>query len=233
MKSFDINIPFWYICTMKIRLPGVRLAVILPVFVALISIWAALWYKTTSDKSSVIIPIESGSSGKLFLYPELSEIDKKRQGLLGPFPVGAEVPEQERRIGLVVNAWRQAVVMKRIKEIEQWNNQVVGYGSESVPFLKKLAAEDENERVRAFAVRVIGRMHRSDLDSFFIMLLQKDRSPFVRENAAWSLGELGNGRYIDILQSVANNDESDRVRQTARESITTIKKMTSHRNGKE
>ena len=53
-----------------------------------------------------------------------------------------------------------------------------------------LAATDPNERVRAFSTRVLGKLRQPALADAFEQLLE-DGSPFVRQNAAWALGELG------------------------------------------
>ena len=50
--------------------------------------------------------------------------------------------------------------------------------------------KDANERVRAFSTRVLGKFKQVELAETFERLLE-DGSPFVRQNAAWALGELG------------------------------------------
>lgn len=151
-------------------------------------------------------------------------VDRKRQGLDGPFPTDDKVPEQERQIGQMVNAWRQAIVIKHPQDIDRLGLALKGAGPAAVPFLKKMAAEDTNERVRAFAARVLGRMEAVDLIPFFIDRLQKDSSIFVRENAAWSLGKLNDEKSIAALRDAASNDESERVRTVAQESLKALNK---------
>jgi HEAT repeat protein len=50
---------------------------------------------------------------------------------------------------------------------------------------------ESNERVRAFSTRTLGKFRRPTLALHFRRLLA-DQSPFVRQNAAWALGELAN-----------------------------------------
>lgn len=193
--------------------------ILLIVVLACVNIWQRL--KLPPELPNPM-NLEAGSSGKLFVHPELSESTKKRMGLIGPFPVSEDIPELERRIGRAMNVWRQAIIIKSIKDIERLGLEIKRYKQDTVPFLRKLVLEDENERVRAFATRALGRMARSDLNSLFMGLLQNDTSKFVRENAAWSLGKTGNANTVSLLEKIVSQDESERVRQVAQESIENI-----------
>ena len=55
--------------------------------------------------------------------------------------------------------------------------------------LEKSARSDADGRVRAFSTRVLGKQKNPALAPLFETLLS-DKSPFVRQNAAWALGEL-------------------------------------------
>jgi hypothetical protein len=141
----------------------------------------------------------------------------------GPFPTDETVSEKARQIGRLFNIWRQAVLTKNISQINQLDSQIKGCGDEAIPFLTKLAKEDGNERVRAFAVRILGRQNKANLLGLFMELLKNDTSAFVRENSCWSLGRLGNSESLDILQKTADSDPSAPVRKTASEAIENIK----------
>ncbi|HLD35926.1 MAG TPA: HEAT repeat domain-containing protein [Planctomycetota bacterium] len=141
----------------------------------------------------------------------------------GPFPTDATATEKERQIGRLFNIWRQSVLTRNITQINQLDSQIKGCGNEAIPFLTKLAKEDRNERVRAFATRILGRMNLSDLFSLFVELLKNDTSAFVRENSCWSLSRLGNIEALEILQKVADSDSSAQVRKAASEAIEKIK----------
>ena len=166
--------------------------------------------------------LKSGSSGKLFIRPELDEVSRKKAGLSGPFPVDEDVPEKERSVGLLTNAWREAIVTKNIKDIERINLEISRFDKESVPFLRKLAYEDKNERVRAFAVRVLGRKKSPDLTQIFTDMALKDASEFVRENCIWSLQQLADKKNIPILEQISREDKSEKLRNMAKEAINTI-----------
>jgi hypothetical protein len=173
-------------------------------------------------KRGIQTNLKSGSSGKLFIRPELDEVSRKKAGLSGPFPVDEDVPEKERSIGLLTNAWREAIVTKNIKDIERLNLEISRFDKESIPFLRKLASEDKNERVRAFAVRVLGRKKSPDLAQLFTELGLKDASEFVRENCIWSLQQLADKKNIPVLEQISREDKSEKLRNMAKEAINTI-----------
>jgi hypothetical protein len=156
--------------------------------------------------------------------PVLSESTKRKQGLVGPFPISVETPEQARAIGQLMNAWREAIISKNIEDINRINLSFNHYGVANIPFLKELSSKDQNERVRAFATRVLGKMKVAELQAFFIDLLQQDASSFVRGNAAWALGNLGNVNALPVLRITVDSDESDKVRASAQEAIKAIEK---------
>ena len=160
--------------------------------------------------------------------PERSEQTQQTQPELlseikGPFPTDNTVTEKERQIGRMFNIWRQSVLTRNIAQINQLDSQIKACGDEAIPFLRKLAKEDKNERVRAFAVRILGRQNKADLLGLFMELLKNDASAFVRENSCWSLGRLKNIDALDILQKVADSDSSEPVRQAAEEAISHLK----------
>jgi HEAT repeat protein len=70
--------------------------------------------------------------------------------------------------------------------------------------LEESAKTDRDERVRAFSTRELGKYKNPALAGLFQTQLA-DRSPYVRQNAAWALGELaaqGDGRTA-ALRAVA------------------------------
>jgi hypothetical protein len=141
----------------------------------------------------------------------------------GPFPTDDTVAAKERQTGRLFNIWRRSVLTKNISQINQLDSQIKACGDDAIPFLTKLAKEDGNERVRAFATRILGRMNNKELSALFTELLKNDTSAFVRENSCWALGRLGNTSALEILQKVADNDSSEPVRKAATQAIETIK----------
>lgn len=216
---------------MKIKLiPRILLGIFVVIgLVVIIILSTGLWKKEMTEKEELLQVKEVESSEPLAKSPELSETAKKRRGLIGPFPVGEDIPEPERQIGRVMNAWRETIISRRIEDIKRLRLGIKRYGQEAIPFLRQLVLEDKNERIRAFATRVLGQMKKTKLISLFIDLLQKDTSPFVRIDAAWALGELGNLKSVSILQMIADSDESERVRQSAQKALKSIEEINRYR----
>jgi hypothetical protein len=103
-------------------------------------------------------------------------------------------PAQAARVAEQVtgamDSWRQAILSKDPSTVLSLDAGFRGNPGRFAPALVKLAATDENERVRAFSTRVLGKLEAPALAAMFADLLE-DRSPYVRQNAAWALGELG------------------------------------------
>ena len=212
---------------MIINKTKLTLIVIIPVVLAIAVIYHFKEYhhKTKPVSENNPIPVKSGLAEQIPAKqkpPKKIEIPPNEKG---PFPTDKTLPEKDRQIGHLMNTWRKAVLSKNINEIKQLDMQIKGCGDEAIPFLTRLAKGDENERVRAFALRILGRMNKTDLYSLFIELLQNDRSAFVRENACWSLGRLANSDAIEVLQKTADSDVSEQVRKSAEDSIKTIKSL--------
>jgi hypothetical protein len=127
-------------------------------------------------------------------------------------------PEQ---VSSAMSEWRRAILEKRaelVVSLDQVFSILPGrYG----PELVRLADTDPDERVRAFSTRVLGKMKNLELVDVFQRLLA-DKSEFVRQNAAWALGELAHrpgGREaalaaLDELRQ-AQDDPATAVRAAA------------------
>ena len=191
-----------------------------------------LFYIPALERAKTSPDNKTGSTISSTPTATLKETDKqtkptKPESLMdepkGPFPMDNTVTEKERQTGRLFNIWRRAVLTRNISQINQLDSQIKACGDDAIPFLTKLAKEDANERIRAFATRILGRMNNKELSALFIELLKNDTSAFVRENSCWSLGRLGNTESLDILQKTADSDASAPVRQAATEAIETIK----------
>ena len=82
------------------------------------------------------------------------------------------------------------------------------------------AEAEENERVRAFSTRVLGKLKNAALAPLYRRLLS-DKSPYVRQNAAWALGELGAAAAPALaeLQTASTKDPANDVRAAARDAL--------------
>jgi hypothetical protein len=86
--------------------------------------------------------------------------------------------------------------------------------------LEASAETDENERVRAFSTRVLGKMKVPAEAPLFQRLLG-DASPYVRQNAAWGLGELRSEGAIALreLRRAEAHDSAEAVRAAAKDAL--------------
>ena len=86
--------------------------------------------------------------------------------------------------------------------------------------LEKSAQHDETERVRAFSTRVLGKMKNPDEALLFKHLLA-DSSPYVRQNAAWGLGELRGAAAVAVaeLRRARARDSAEAVRMAAKDAL--------------
>ena len=140
-------------------------------------------------------------------------------GMRAPNPYSKEVtPDQ---VGAAMAAWRQAILEKRTEQVVALDGAFALLPARYGPELVKVAETDPDERVRAFSTRVLGKMKNLELVEDFQRLLA-DKSPFVRQNAAWALGELAarpGGReaagaaYDELRQ--AQDDPATEVRSAA------------------
>ena len=80
------------------------------------------------------------------------------------------------------------------------------------------AEGDAAERVRSFSTRVLGKLHPAESADLMRRLLA-DPSQYVRFNAAWALGELGDRNATAPLRHLATRDPSPLVRDSAGQSL--------------
>jgi HEAT repeats len=108
---------------------------------------------------------------------------------------GARVPDwyskdvTPEQVPEAMEAWRTAILQKQREQVLALDGAFALLPARYGPALLRLAETDPDERVRAFSVRVLGKMKNLQLVDEFRRLLE-DRSEFVRLNAAWALGEM-------------------------------------------
>lgn len=121
-----------------------------------------------------------------------------------------------------MTAWRDAILEKNADAVLALDRAFAILPGRYGPQLVRLAETDPDERVRAFSTRVLGKLKNVELAEVFGRLLA-DRSPFVRQNAAWGLGELADlpsGRAaadvaFDELRRAQEGDPAADVRAAA------------------
>ncbi|HVZ89138.1 MAG TPA: HEAT repeat domain-containing protein [Polyangia bacterium] len=139
----------------------------------------------------------------------------------GPaFPPPPETPESiAQQVASEMDRWRSAIVNKDAGAVIALDMAFRQNADRYVDALAKSAESEPNERVRAFSTRVLGKMKRADLAPTFQKLLV-DKSPYVRQNAAWALGELG-GAAAPALAELrhAARDSAHDVRLAAQDAL--------------
>jgi hypothetical protein len=138
----------------------------------------------------------------------------------GRFDPGAKAVTPEQ-VASAMADWREAILEKRAEQVILLDQAFAVLPGRYGPELVKMAETDPDERVRAFCARVLGKMKNPALVEDFQRMLA-DKSPFVRQNAAWALGELARrpgGKEaalaaLDELQQ-AQGDPATEVRAAA------------------
>jgi hypothetical protein len=130
--------------------------------------------------------------------------------------------ETAKRAADAIAAWRNGVLLRDADKVVEPERTFSDAPGRYVEGLKSAAASDEDERVRAFATRELGKFKRADLAPTFERLLD-DKSAYVRKNAAWGLGELGasaEARHAQAqLRLIARRDPEEAVRLAARAAL--------------
>jgi HEAT repeat protein len=85
--------------------------------------------------------------------------------------------------------WRNAIIVMDADAVATLDRAFNETPARYAPALIKAAETDDNERVRAFSVRVLGRFKAAALADLFAHLLE-DRSPYVREAAQRAIADL-------------------------------------------
>lgn len=132
-------------------------------------------------------------------------------------PEGADPSLKE-----MFESWREAIMKRHPQQMHQAAGDIDSCGVKAIPWLLKIYREDEQERVRAHAVRILGRLRNTSLIDFFVEVLAVDKGEDVRYNAAWSLGELRHAGAVGDLERAAVGDASEKVRREAKSAVEKI-----------
>jgi len=101
-----------------------------------------------------------------------------------------ETPEEiAAEVEKSMTAWRQAILAKDGELVMKLDRAFMSSPDRYRAALEISAKSETDERVRAFSTRVLGKLKSPALAALFEQLLA-DKSQFVRQNAAWGLGEL-------------------------------------------
>ena len=140
---------------------------------------------------------------------------------VGASATAPETPEMiARDVDGLMGRWRTAILVKDASTVVALDLTFRQQPERFGPALEKSAEADENERVRAFSTRVLGKQKNAELAPLYRRLLS-DKSPYVRQNAAWALGELGAAAAPALaeLQQASTKDPANDVRAAARDAL--------------
>ena len=120
----------------------------------------------------------------------------------------------------VMGQWRSAILLKDAPTVIALDMTFRQMPDRYAAALAKSAQADENERVRAFSTRVLGKFKNPAEAPLYERLLA-DKSPYVRQNAAWALGELGAAAAPAVaeLQKASARDPATDVRAAAKAAL--------------
>lgn len=113
-----------------------------------------------------------------------------------------------------MKSWHAAIVAKDADTVEALDRAFAETPDRFVSALMVNAEHDPEERVRSFSTRVLGKLRRPESVDLLRALL-KDRSAYVRFNAAWALGELGDRGAAPTLSRLERGDPAAIVRESA------------------
>ncbi|HEY6475893.1 MAG TPA: HEAT repeat domain-containing protein [Polyangia bacterium] len=142
-------------------------------------------------------------------------------GSSGAAATPAETPEAvAAQVDGVMGRWRTAILVKDAPTVIALDMTFRQAPERFTPALAKSAETDDNERVRAFSTRVLGKLKSPDEAPLYQRLLD-DKSPYVRQNAAWALGELGSAGSPAVaeLQRASRSDPANDVRAAAKAAL--------------
>jgi hypothetical protein len=135
-----------------------------------------------------------------------------------PAPPPPETPEMiAHQVEGVMGRWRSAILVKDAPTVIALDMTFRQMPDRYMVALAKSAEADDNERVRAFSTRVLGKL-KSPAEATLYERLLADKSPYVRQNAAWALGELGPAAAPAVaeLQKASARDPAIDVRAAAK-----------------
>jgi hypothetical protein len=136
-------------------------------------------------------------------------------------PRPPETPEMiAHQVEGVMGQWRSAILLKNAPTVIALDMTFRQMPDRYASALANSAERDENERVRAFSTRVLGKL-KSPAEAPLYERLLADKSPYVRQNAAWALGELGAAAAPAVaeLQKASARDPATDVRAAAKAAL--------------
>jgi HEAT repeat protein len=154
---------------------------ILVLILAVVASAVALWQGGDERKVRVTSETPAPGGGERN-YP--GNLDRTAAAAVPETPT-----ERDAEVASALSAWRDGIIQKDSEIVIRLDLTFQERPERYLGGLVASSQKEPNERVRAFSTRTLGKFRRPDLASHFRRLLA-DQSPFVRQNAAWALGEL-------------------------------------------
>jgi hypothetical protein len=178
---------------------------------------AGLGWLALHDRGTVRRSEANESGGDRFQGFSSRPFSGVEPGPAVPAPTPAELAAQTAG---VLGRWRTAILIKDAPTVVSLDMTFRQAPERFTPALAKSAETDENERVRAFSTRVLGKLKNPDQAPLYRRLLA-DKSPYVRQNAAWAVGELGGAGAPALaeLQRASRSDPANDVRAAAKAAL--------------
>lgn len=171
---------------------------------------------------------ERGAGRRHWLGTERADDDGFRGFSSRPFsaagpvlPPPPETPEIiAKQVEGAMERWRKAILVKDAASVVALDVMFRAMPDRYTSALATSAEGDESERVRAFSTRVLGKFKDAAEAPLYQRLLT-DKSPYVRQNAAWALGELGPAAAPGVaeLQKASARDPANDVRAAAKDAL--------------
>ena len=170
---------------------------------------------------------DRGAGGRHSLGADQANDDKFQGFSSRPFAAAGadlqppEAPEMvAKQVEGVMGRWRAAILVKDAQSVVALDLTFRQRPDRYTAALAASAETDGNERVRAFSTRVLGKL-KSSAEAPLYRRLLADQSPYVRQNAAWALGELGPAAAPAVaeLQRASARDPENDVRAAAKAAL--------------
>jgi HEAT repeat protein len=143
----------------------------------------------------------------------------------------ADATQPAAAVTAALQAWRAAIRGRDSEAVLSLDRTFRERPAAYAAALADSAQHDPDERVRAFSTRVLGKLKDPGNAALFEVLLD-DASVFVRQNAAWAIGELAedgpgdlsSGTAASRLRRVEIDDPAPEVRAAAGAALTNLKR---------
>jgi hypothetical protein len=163
-----------------------------------IVVTAGLWWRG-KDQVRHVDKRQSPSSSPRSSLGHEGSLATDASGPAGNAALPAQPPSSDNEVQNVMDTWRAAILGHDAERVLLCDRIFREQAGLFIQALMKSAESDPEERVRAFSTRVIGKIKDPESTDLLRKLLH-DRSRYVRENAAWALGQLGHKKRNDHVR---------------------------------